>query len=52
MAHQVRDLVHAADPDVAETIKRAKQPYFTLEGNICALLVGHLSFATGLPTRL
>jgi len=38
MAHQVRDLVHAADPDVAETIKRAKQPYFTLEGNICALL--------------
>ena len=38
IARQVRDLVHAADPDVAETIKRAKQPYFTLEGNICALL--------------
>jgi hypothetical protein len=38
IARQVRDVVHAADPDVAETIKRAKQPYFTLEGNICALL--------------
>ncbi len=34
----VRDLVHAADLDVAETIKRTRQPYFVLEGNICALL--------------
>lgn len=38
LAHQVRDLVHAADPDVAETIKRTDRPYFVLEGNICALL--------------
>lgn len=35
---RVRDLVHAADPDVQETIKRTVQPYFVLEGNICALL--------------
>jgi hypothetical protein len=35
---QVRDLVHAADPEVAETIKRTRQPYFVLQGNICALL--------------
>jgi hypothetical protein len=35
---QVRTLVHAADPDVRETIKRTTQPYFVLEGNICALL--------------
>jgi hypothetical protein len=35
---QVRDLVHAADPEVTETIKRTTQPYFVLEGNICALL--------------
>ena len=35
---QVRDLVHAADADVSETIKRTKLPYFILEGNICALL--------------
>ncbi len=38
LCRQVRDLVHAADPEVTETIKRAKQPYFTLHGNICALL--------------
>ena len=35
---QVRDLVHAADPAVEETIKRSVQPYFVLEGNICAFL--------------
>jgi hypothetical protein len=35
---KVRDLVHAADPDVEETIKRTVQPYFVLDGNICALL--------------
>ncbi len=38
ICRQVRDLVHTADPDVTETIKRTKQPYFTLNGNICALL--------------
>ena len=34
----VRDLVHAADDEVTETIKRTRQPYFVLAGNICALL--------------
>ena len=38
VCRQVRDLVHAADADVTETIKRTRLPYFTLEGNICALL--------------
>jgi hypothetical protein len=38
ICRQVRALVHAADPDVVETIKRTRLPYFTLEGNICALL--------------
>jgi hypothetical protein len=38
ICQRVRDLVHAADPDVVETIKRTRQPYFVLEGNICALL--------------
>jgi hypothetical protein len=38
ICQQVRDLVHAADPRVVETIKRTVQPYFVLEGNICALL--------------
>jgi hypothetical protein len=35
---QVRDLVHAADPEVEETVKRRVQPYFVLDGNVCALL--------------
>lgn len=38
ICREVRDLVLAADPEVAETIKRASQPYFVLQGNICALL--------------
>ena len=38
ICRQVRDLVHAADPEVEETIKRSVQPYFVLQGNICALL--------------
>ena len=38
VCRQVRDLVHAADPEVTETIKRTSQPYFVLQGNICALL--------------
>lgn len=38
ICRQVRDLVHAADPAVTETIKRTRQPYFVLQGNICALL--------------
>ena len=38
VCQQVRNLVHAADSDVSETIKRTKLPYFILDGNICALL--------------
>ena len=38
ICRQVRDLVHAADPDVQETIKRTRQPYFVCNGNVCALL--------------
>jgi hypothetical protein len=38
VCRRVRDLVHAADPEVEETIKRSVQPYFVLAGNICALL--------------
>jgi hypothetical protein len=37
ICHGVRDLVHAADPAVEETIKRTVQPYFVCEGNVCAL---------------
>jgi hypothetical protein len=38
VCQEVRSIVHAADPDVVETIKRTRQPYFVLQGNICALL--------------
>jgi hypothetical protein len=38
ICQQVRELVHAADPEVEETIKRSVRPYFVLQGNICALL--------------
>src|ERR1700680_2160213 len=38
ICRDVRDLVHAADAEVAETIKRTNRPYFVLQGNICALL--------------
>lgn len=33
----VRNLVHKADSEVEETIKRTNRPYFTLQGNICAV---------------
>lgn len=35
---ELRDVIHAADPEVEETIKRTVQPYFVLQGNVCALL--------------
>ena len=38
ICRRVRDLIHAADPEIEETIKRRVQPYFVLEGNVCALL--------------
>ena len=38
ICRQVRDLVHAADPEIAETVKRRVRPYFVLEGNVCAPL--------------
>jgi hypothetical protein len=37
ICHKVRRIVHQADPEVIETIKRSDRPYFTLQGNICAL---------------
>jgi hypothetical protein len=38
ICQEVRELVHAADPEVEETVKRTDRPYFVLRGNICALL--------------
>jgi hypothetical protein len=38
ICNRVRDLVHSADPEIEETVKRTVQPYFVLHGNVCALL--------------
>jgi hypothetical protein len=38
ICREVRELAHAADPEVEETIKRTVQPYFVLHGNVAALL--------------
>ncbi len=38
VCREVREIVHSADPELEETIKRRVQPYFVLEGNVCALL--------------
>lgn len=38
VCRKVRDIVHQADEDVVETIKRTNRPYFVLNGNICAFL--------------
>jgi hypothetical protein len=35
---QVRDILHEADPELTETIKRTVQPYFVLDGNVAAFL--------------
>ena len=38
LCQELRDLIHAADPEIAETVKRRVRPYFVLDGNVCALL--------------
>jgi hypothetical protein len=37
ICREVRELVHAVDPQVTEALKRTRYPYFELQGNICAL---------------
>ena len=38
LCRRLLDLIHAADPEITETIKRTVQPYFVCHGNVCALL--------------
>jgi hypothetical protein len=35
---KARDLIHRAEPNITEEIKFKNRPYFTFEGNVCALL--------------
>jgi len=34
----LREMIHEAEPEIVETIKRTSWPFFTLEGNVCAVL--------------
>lgn len=38
ICEQLRRIIREADPEIQETIKRSVQPYFVLNGNVCALL--------------
>jgi hypothetical protein len=38
ICREVREIVHEADTELVETIKRRVQPYFVLQGNVAALL--------------
>jgi hypothetical protein len=38
VCREVRNLIHAADEEVSETVKFGNRPYFVLQGNVCALL--------------
>jgi len=38
ICREVRELLHEADPELEETIKRTVQPYFIYHGNVCAFL--------------
>jgi hypothetical protein len=38
ICRELRAIIHDADPEIEETIKRTVQPYFVLQGNVCALL--------------
>src|SRR5476651_2640130 len=38
ICNQVRQLIHQAEPEIVETIKFTNRPYFTFQGNVCALL--------------
>jgi hypothetical protein len=45
ICREVREIIHEADPEVQETIKRTVLPYFVLQGNIAALQAtkGHVN---------
>jgi len=45
ICREVRAIARAADPEMEETVKRTRLPYFVLHGNVCALLAakGHVN---------
>jgi len=41
VCEDVRRLIHEAAPDINEEIKFTNRPYFTWDGNVCALLAAN-----------
>ena len=37
LCEKIRTLIHEAEPDIVETIKRTDRPYFVFKGNVAAL---------------
>lgn len=37
VCRELRDQIHASEPEIEETTKRRVQPYFLLDGHVCAL---------------
>ena len=52
ICQRVRELAHAADPEIVETIKRTSMPFFVMSGNVCALMIAkrHVSVFLYDPT--
>lgn len=48
LCSRLREVIHAADPEMRETVKRRGQPYFELSGNVCAFLAAkdHINLFT------
>src|SRR5438132_12155109 len=38
LCRRLREIILDVDPEMTETIKRTVQPYFVLQGNVCAFL--------------
>lgn len=38
LCEDLRRLIRRVDPEMIETIKRTRLPYFVLDGNVCAIL--------------
>ena len=41
VCRELREIIWDADPEIEETIKRSVQPYFVLQGNVCALFAAN-----------
>lgn len=39
ICNNIRKLIHKAEPNIVEEIKRSVQPYFTFQGNVAAIFV-------------